>query len=268
MWSILAIVGGLAIAAAALLTRQRKTTVDETGSYRAEVCPELAQFIYVVNHANSPDDAEFVATLEVLGKARKQVVADATRLLGNGSDAPFGVRHSVLLAVSALREPTALDLLSVVALNPQPLSPKEPDGLSVDLHGGGALVAVTILALDALEGIEALADDGFEPALDVLVQAAAVDSNAIRGFALTALGAKPERRAHRERAMAGLPRELDHLARLRRVPVEQVPQIADPRLHLAGLEQGGPSAPEIVGQGGKYEVEVSPAHGAPRVGRR
>ncbi len=54
----------------------------------------------------------------------------------------------------------------------------------------------TMLALDAIDGIEMLADDGHAAALDLLVEAARVDSNAIRGSALTALAARTKPQEH------------------------------------------------------------------------
>ena len=78
------------------------------------------------------------------------MIEEASNLLSDQSDAPFAIRHSTLLAVSAMREPDALTLLGRVALNPQPLPPREPmhGPITATVHGGRALEAGTILALD------------------------------------------------------------------------------------------------------------------------
>jgi hypothetical protein len=127
----------------------------------------------------------------------------------------------------------------------------------------------TIVALDAVDGIEMLADDGHAAAIDVLVEAASLDSNAIRGAALTALAARGERRDHFERASVALPSTLRALAGLRRTQVHDVPQIQDPRVHLAGEEQmiaGAPILPEHVGS--QLTRDAPGVVGSPLVRRR
>jgi hypothetical protein len=269
MWGTIAIVGVAAIVVAVLLTRKRKTTVEEIAPYRVDLAPALVGFIRAVNRVNRTDDAHYVQALEALRSARQEVLSDTTRRLVVSPDAPFGLRHSTLLAVSALRDPGALDLLSAVALNPQPLPPGEPKTrTTIDSHDGGEIVTGTVLALSALEGIEALADDGLEAALEQLTRAAAINSNAVRGVALTALAARPERREYLERAKAALPRGLEHLSQLRRVSVGDVPQVKDPRAHLSGPEKGGPSAPAIAEHRKQGENSIAPVSGAPTAGRR
>ena len=90
------------------------------------------------------------------------------------------------------------------------------------------------MALDAVDGLAALAGDGHAGALDALVKAVAAPSNAVRAAALTALGARPDWREHRERAIADMPDDLRHLAYLTRKSVHEVPQIRDPRITLLG----------------------------------
>ena len=102
----------------------------------------------------------------------------------------------------------------------------------------------------------------------MLVQAAAVESNAIRAVALTALAAKPDRAAQRKRATDALPRELVPLSLFRRMAVEDVPQVDDPRVHLAGGDVGGPAAPEPNDADGGPGRPTAPEHGAPEIRRR
>jgi hypothetical protein len=175
---------------------------------------------------------------------------------------------------SRLWDPSALDFLSKVALNPQPLPPKEGPSAQAGMepqeteHDAEQAVQGTMVALDALDGIERLADAGHAAALDLLVEAARIDSNAIRGVALTALAARAERREHLQRALSELPLELRGLAGLRRRQVHDVPQIRDPRVHLAGEEQGGPFAPPLPED---MEREARPrpdVRGAPLVPRK
>jgi hypothetical protein len=268
MWGVVAIAGLGTILAAVLMTLRRRTTVGEVASYRADVGPELARYIEVVNSVNDQRDAAYVRAVEALRGSTDDVLSDATRLLSDKSDAPFALRHSTLLALGAMRDPATLDILSDVALNPQPLPPRETGsrlGPIAQGHGAEALEASTILALDALDGVEALADDGNAAALETLAEAAVVDSNAVRAVALAALAAKADRSPHLERAMAEMPEELRHLAQLRRVSVEDVPQVEDPRVHLAGEERGGANAPDIDDGAPRPGGTTAPEHGAPPI---
>ncbi len=238
----------------------------------------VGTFAAVVNSVNSETDPAYVSALEGLRKDKKSVIAEAARCLAEPAEGNFALRHSVVLAVSALRDADALDLLSKVALNPQPLPPKErPGGGEVALnpqplppvdgpmeaHGSEDIVQGAMVALDAIDGIEKLADDGNTDALDVLVKAAQVNSNAVRGAALTALSARGERWEHLQRAMSTLPFELHALAGLRRVNVRDVPQIRDPRIHLLGDGNLAARAPALRGDEG-YQTRT-PVPGAPQI---
>lgn len=238
----------------------------------------LGTFAAVLNSVNSEADPAYLAALEGMSKDRKSVIAEASRVLAEPAEGNFALRHTVVLAVSALRDAGALDLLSKVALNPQPLPPKErPGGGEValnpqplppvdgplDAHGSEDVVQGAMIALDAIDGIEKLADDGNADALDVLVKATQVNSNAIRGAALTALSARADRWEHLQRAMEKLPFELHALAGLRRVDVRDVPQIRDPRAHLLGDGNLAARAPALRGDEG-YQTRT-PVPGAPQI---
>lgn len=275
---VLATIAVLAVAVAAFALRARNArtdTVAEILAPKGTLPGELGRFVAVLNSANSESDAEYVSSLARLREDKEGVLAEATRLMSETPEGLFALRHSVVLAVSALRDPSALDLLGKVALNPQPLPPKEAPGRRVSVepheveHDVEDVVHGTMIALDAVDGIEMLADDGHAAALDLLVQVARVDSNAIRGAALTALAARGERREHLQRALSALPTELRHLAGLRRVHVRDVPQIRDPRVHLAGEEQRVAAAPLLPEEAGRQTSPPAPdASGAPLIRRR
>ncbi len=267
MWSLFAAVAVVAIFAAAFLSMARKTTVLEIEPSNVRIGPALSKFIETVNSVNDTKDPSYIETLEQLRSSKEDVIQEASRILAQESEASFSIRHSTLLALTALREPSALDLLSRIALNPQPLAPVDRPSrrVSLEIHTAGAIEAGTILALDALEGIELLADDGHEEALQALVKAAAVNSNAVRAVALTALGAKPDRQDQLKQAKAALPREFGALAQFRRASISEVPQVDDPREYLAGKEQGGPRPPEDTRQSRRPGSSIPAEHGAPTI---
>jgi hypothetical protein len=278
MIALLIMVAVLAVVVAALASRAHYAqahTVAEMVAAPATLPGELGRFVAVLNSTNRESDARYVSGLERLRSHKNDVLADATRLMAETPEGLFALRHSVVLAVAALRDVSTLDLLSKVALNPQPLPPKEAPSGRVPAeaheveHDAEDVVQVTMVALDAVDGIEVLADDGHSAALDLLVEAARVDSNAIRGAALTALAARDDRREHLQRALFALPPELRPLAGLRRAQIGDVPQIRDPRMHLAGEEQGSVAAPILSEDAGRHPGPPAPdARGAPLIRRR
>ena len=222
----------------------RPNSVTEIEMPEVVLSPQLGQFLAVLNTVENEDDHRYRAGLEALRCDADSIIAEAGRLLisdGQGGN-NFALRHSVVLAVAAMRDPGALGILAKVALNPQPL----PPALS-DMHDAEDIIEATIVALDAIDGIEALATAGHAAAVDVRVAAAATGSNAVRALALTALGADPAWAKQHEKAVASLPADLQHLGKLQRKPVADVPQILDPRDTLIDVDRGSIAAPPLAG---------------------
>lgn len=274
----LIVAGGLALIAVVASRQRRKLrphTVAEVEIPDVALSHDLGHLVTLLNTAENENDPHFRAELERLRGRSAQVLGEARQLLAPAPGEPahnFALRHSLVLAVAALRDPGAIDLLSEVALNPQPLPPVEAPlerGL-FETHPEHRLdteaqVQATIVALDAIDGLDALAGDGHAKALDALVKAAAAPSNAVRAAALTALGARPDWREHRDKAVAGLPDDLRHLAHLTRKAVHEVPQIRDPRVTLLGTGTATTRAP---GLDREDNIRRTPVPGAPRAGRR
>jgi len=269
MKRLLRLAGLIALVAFALGSRRNRktTTTSEVGGVETVPGNELGHFIQVINRVNDEFDDEYVSSVAQLRKAKNNVLGEARAILAGRSTASFTVRHSVLLAVAALRDASTLDLLSEVALNPQPLPPDPPPDIqTVHANGSEERVQHDMLALDALDGIVALADDGHAPALDALFRVATIGSVTVRSVALAALAARPERADTLERARAALPAELRHIGLTRFASVRDVPQIRDPRVHLAQPEKGGPPAPPLAGDHTAYpRPEQRRPTGAPRI---
>ena len=269
LFRLAGLIGLVAVVAFALSARKKKTTTDEVRGVETVPKNELGHFIEVINRVNDESDEEYVSSLARLRAAKDNVLKDARAILAGRTNASFAVRHSTLLAVAALRDGSALDVLSEVALNPQPLPPEPPPDIQAAyVHGSQERVQQDMLALDALDGVVRLADDGYAPALDVLFRLATTGSVTVRAVALAALAARPERGETLQRARAVLPAELRHLGLTRFASVRDVPQIRDPRVHLARPEQGGPSAPPLPGdEDTRPRSEQRRATDAPRISR-
>jgi len=269
MLGYIAFAAVLMIALAAWLSRKqhmRPHSVAEVSGSEIIISPTLGRFLEALNSENSTDAPNYVNNLNILKLESKSVIDEADRLLVELPEELFMLRHSIVLSVAALRSPDALDFLSKVALNPQPLPPGRADAESPELERA---IQATLISLDAIDGIEALALDGQSAAIEVLVQAAQVESNAIRAAAITALGARAEWAQYYQRALSALPLELHHLAKLQRADVGKIAQIRDPRAHLASSERQSPPAPSLPeDQGSESTRRTFEARGAPQIGRR
>ncbi|WP_153365634.1 hypothetical protein [Rhizobium sp. ICMP 5592] len=273
MLGYIAFAAVLMIALAAWLSRKRHMrphSVAEASGPKITISPTLGRFLEALNSENSIDAPNYVKSLSLLKSESKSVIDEADRLLVELPEELFMLRHSIVLSVAALRNPDALDFLSKVALNPQPLPPKErPNGAGAESPELERAIQGTLISLDAIDGIEALALDGQSAAIEVLVRAAQVESNTIRAAAITALGARAEWTQYHQRALSALPLELDHLGKLHRADVSRITQIRDPRAHLAGSERQSPPAPSLPeDQGSESTRRTFETRGAPQIGRR
>lgn len=262
IWKSLLNAGVVAAAvglAAFVIARQSKGSrphsVSELELGKQSFSADLGRLLGLINSTADDTDEQYRAALNELKGRSSEMIAETRQLLATIPGDPghdLGLRHSLVLVTASLRDPGAIDLLSEVALNPQPLPPVDAPA-SRDLLSprpehrlnSEAEVQATIVALDAVDGLEALASDGHTSALDALVRAAATKSNAVRAAALTALGARPDWREHREKAVAGLPDDVRHLAHLVRKSVHEVPQIRDPRSTLLGSGTATRRAPGL-----------------------
>jgi hypothetical protein len=267
MKRLLRLAGLIALVAFALSSRRNKTTTGEVQGVENVPKGELGHFIEVINRINDESDEEYISSLAQLRQAKNNVLSESRAILAGRSTASFTLRHSALLAVAALRDGSALDLLTEVALNPQPLPPDPPPDIqALHAHGSEARVQHDMLALDALDGIVSLVADGHAPAFDVLLRVATTGSITVRTVALAALAARPERGDALERARAALPAELRHIGLTRFASVRDVPQIRDQRVHLAQPEKGVPSAPPLPGDQAAYpRSDQRRATDAPRI---
>lgn len=252
--------------ASALGSRTKKTTTAEAQDVEHGPGNELGRFIEVINRVHDESDEEYVASVARLREAKEVVLEEARGLLTDRTEVSFAVRHSTSLAVAALRDGSALELLSEVALNPQPLPPDPPPDIWAQHgHGSQERVQQEMLALDALDGVVSLADDGHAPALEVLFRAATSSSLTVRAVALAALAARPERGDLLERARSAMPPVQRHMGLPRFASVQDVPQVRDPRVHLAQPERDSASAPPLPGDDAHPRPEQRRVPNAPRI---
>ncbi|WP_330286785.1 hypothetical protein [Streptomyces sp. NBC_00576] len=177
---------------------------------------------------------------EMLGRLRERpedAVAEIARAEGRVGSRDFAGRWALIHTASALRHDAALPYLRSVVATPIP--PEE----SADAHSFSTVTEETILRTTAVEGIEHLAVEGSGQAVEALFLALEQPSLSMRRAAVQALLATPGGERHRSRLMELLPEGQRFLLDVRRVDVRDVPQVRDPRAHLAEGAGAEPSPP-------------------------
>jgi hypothetical protein len=120
-----------------------------------------------------------------------------------------------------------------------PIPPEE----SPDSHTFSTVTEETILRTTAIEGLERLAVDGSDAALDVMLGALDQPSLSMRRAAVQGILATTRGAELRDRLAEILPEDQRFLLAIQRAVVQDVPQVRDPRTHLADKagEKGAPA---------------------------
>lgn len=211
----------------------------------------MGSFVLAVNRCQSEQEREYAAAVEAL-RADPSSAETIERLYGN---APTGIKPSLLLAAAQVG-PAARAFLAAVA--------SSPIGES---RGADEAAERSRLRLTALDGLEILARAGDEQAWRDIERLASSADLGVQAGAVAAL-----KFGGRDEALTRLRRQLPvnrfYLFDIRRPNVRDVPQIADPRRHLAGREVSSGERPH------PEAVTTAPAagrvhrrRGAPQIGR-
>ncbi|MBI3681116.1 MAG: hypothetical protein HY235_12055 [Acidobacteria bacterium] len=257
----------LAVVALTLFAIYRRSTAASTVAPR-EVAPpafepRLAAFLKAFHSATSETDADYAAALAALQQDPERMIAaiaDGTRQCAPGD---YALRRALLYAASSLGHPAALPLLADAA------SRRFKEIPSPDFHEQTLLTQEMMLRTTAVEGIEQLARAGHEGALDSLLTLSDSPVLSVRVLSFTALRAADSSGQIFSRAAARLKQEDRFLLHYRRVPIEEVPGINDPRVHLMNPEQNIARPPLLSADSPEgYRPAAAPASGAPKSARK
>jgi hypothetical protein len=239
------------VAAAAVLlvlglrARRRDTATEAAPPPEVALDPTVADFIEAAHTAPSETDKRYVDALERLRRDPE----DAARQLENAyrsvDDNQIRVRESLLLAASALRHQAILPLLTDVAREPVRGTAR---------HDGGRALEESVLRLIAVDGIEAIAQIGDAAAADALVTLTASSDRAVQAAAVVALKYSDAHRARFDELRETLPADRRYLLDVVRADVRDVPQIDDPRRHLAAEPTTRDARPDA--SSGKRRAEL------------
>jgi hypothetical protein len=229
MTTVALILAAVAILVVLFFARSRKPhSVTQLPEAPVSFGPELRRFIDAYTSTGTPGqvDPRYREALNGMRASEDAVLKEIAVLDRELLPSSYAVRRALVFAVSEMRTPAGLGFLRGIALRelPQASAP----------HMAHDAEQQTMLSLTAIEGIEKLAADANSAATEALVEAMNVSSLAVRAVALAALRATNAGGQAYERAVARLPPEQQYLRDVRRVSVEQVPQIRDPRRDLAG----------------------------------
>ena len=235
----------VAIVIAVLARRSvRPHSVVEASRDAVALDPDLRRFIVAINTVNAESDAAYRDAVGQLREKREVVVRAIEVLDAKSIEPDYALRRGLILAATALEHESALPYLRKIAMEPLPqraMLAREVDS---------AIEETAVRGL-AVEGIERLASNGSAPALHALVDATNTTSLTVRALAFAGLRAADTSGQRLGMAIESLPAAQRYLSEFRRVDVAGVPQIADPRRHLARTERGlvgPPLLPEDAGR--------------------
>jgi hypothetical protein len=206
----------------------------------------LGRFVRAVSTAADEHDPAYQEAVAGLGGDADALAAEVSLLAFRDAREEYALLRCAVMALGELGASTVVPVLVELAIA-QHLPPSDRDPEAVT-H------AMTVNS-SAVEALERLARNGVGQAADALVDVARLSvALTVRGLALVALR-DVGTESQLARASSFIPDAQGHLLELRRVPVHEVPQVQDPRLHLlseegptmlrpdlAGSEQGGPAA--------------------------
>ncbi len=221
--------------------------------------PRLAAFLKAFHSATSETDADYAAALVALRQDPERMIAAIAEGIRQCAPGDYALRRSLLYSASSLGHPAALPLLADAASQPLQEIP------SPDFHEQTLLTQEMMLRTTAVEGIELLARAGHGGALDSLLTLSDSRLLSVRALSLTALREADSSGQIFSRAAARLKQEDRFLLHYRRVRIEEVPGINDPRVHLMNPEQNIARPPLLPADSPDgYRPPAAPASGAPK----
>lgn len=210
---------GLAVASTFAM-RPRPTTTAGEPWRGVDFGPELREFLAAFHSAPNEEDPRFTRALTNLrvgaAGSAKQIATAYDKL----DPTYLGQRRSLLYAARYLGHEAALPFLIRIAK-------QEPQGESA--HEGGRLAVESMLRSVAVEGIEQIASQGSQEAIDALLP---LVQSADRLVQATSVVALKYLNVPLERLRSLLPEDRPYLLEIARVDIRDVPQIRDPRCHL------------------------------------
>lgn len=167
---------------------------------------------------------------EILYRAREMagdIVVEIARAEGRSDPHDYSRRWALIHAAGELHYEGSVPFLKNVVMTPIP--PEE----APDPHTFSTVTEETILRTTAIDGLERLAADGSDAALDVLLAALEQPSLSVRRAAVQGVLATTRGEELRDRVAELLPEDQRFLLEIKRAAVQEIPQVRDPRAYLA-----------------------------------
>ena len=216
----------------ALFNPPREDQAYETSATRAL----LENFISAAYQSGSDAQAEYERALAAIRKQPDQVVIEIASALGTCVARDYPTRWALVFAACELRTKAALPLLTNIANKPIPPEPQPPS------HGFSMVGNETILRTTAVEGIGQLAKENNKEALAALFQLLRLPSFSLRRAAVQAILGVRKSSDHIEKVKACLPPEQHFLLQLKRLKVQDAPQVDNPQQFLSDAARRRSSA--------------------------
>ncbi len=199
-------------------SRSPVTMVD-----RGQLEARISNYLKILYGSGDDADDRHTRALEELRREPEETVVALARAEAGSDPRDYPRRWALVYATTRLDEDAALPYLRTLILNPLP---KE---VVNDPHSR-ILREETILRTTAVEGIGRLAQRGNKRAVNALFKFLDIPSISIRRASVQALLSVDP--GYSDKIAERLPANIRHLLKVTILPVHEVPQIKDPRVHL------------------------------------
>lgn len=182
----------------------------------------LSNFLQVMNITGTNAQSVYDRALVGLRERPEEVIIEIARAMNGCDPTDYPQQWALIHAAVELRHRAVLPLLRSIVLTPIP--PEE----SPNPHSFSTVAEETILRTTAVEGIEYLAVNGDQTAIDSLLEFLSLPSLSIRRAAIQGILATKDGQQLRGQMAERLPRDQQFLLDIKRVTVRDVPQVRDP----------------------------------------
>lgn len=202
----------------------------------------LHNFLRVIYSVGDKAEEEYQHALKELSEHAEEVLAEIARASANCDEKDYSLRLALVQTASALRNPAALPFLANIVKTPI------PEEQSADPHSFSTVAEETIIRTTAVDGIAEHAKKGDERAIGLLMEFIKIPSFSIRRAAVHGLLSTKQAEEYREKIKCLLPEDQQFILDLRKVHVDEVPQIKDPTRHLKKRLREGrvPEPPKLL----------------------
>lgn len=186
----------------------------------------LNNLLQVIAGLGEDAEEEYQRALKAVREDLEEVLVEVAQASSDCCEHDYPLRMALVQIASELRHPASLPYLANIIKTPI------ADEKSGDPHSFSTVAEETIIRTAAVDGVAELARHGDERASRLLMEFVRLPSFSIRRAAVMGLLATKDGDQFREEIKSLLPDDQQFILEMRRIEVQEVPQVRDPTRHL------------------------------------